>query len=1089
MSLSELSIRRPVMTTLITLSFIIFGVFAFKKLPVAALPRVDFPTINVSAQLPGASPETMASSVAAPLERQFATIAGITSMTSVSQLGSTNITMQFDLDRNIDGAALDVQSAISATLRRLPAELPTPPSFRKVNPADQPILFMTLTSDSLPLSTVHEYAENVLQQQISQILGVAQAQIFGAQKYAVRIFFDPDALAVRGLTAQDLRTAVANANSNSPVGQLRSERQRITLEANGQMKKAKDYENIVISARGGGGGQAVKLQDVARVVDSVENDQTAAWYNGTRSVMIAVFRQSDANTVETVDRIKEKLPFYRSQLPPSVNLVVLNDRSIPIKEAVEDVELTLGLSVILVIMVIYIFLKRMSATIIPTLALPVSIIGTFAFMHLFGYSIDNISLLALTLAVGFVVDDAIVMLENIVRHIEMGEKPFAAAVKGAKEIGFTIISITFSLIAVFIPVFFMSGVVGRIFREFAATISVAILVSGFVSLTLTPMMCARFLREEDHHRKPNLFERIVDGGFNAVLNFYRVTLDYTLKHRLIVLFLTFGTAWWAVSMYAAIPKGFFPIEDTGLLRAATEGPSDTSFEAMSARQQALIEIVRKDPAVASVAGNVGGFSSVNQGFMFISLKPQEERGKVQDVIARLRASTAQVPGITFVASPVQNLNLNAGRQSRSMYQYTISGPNLQELIDIAPAHLDRLRALPELRDAALDLQLRNPQMRMDIDREQAQRLGVSVSQIKQTLYNAFGGGTISTIYTSSSDYPVIMEAERSFQASPDALSRLYIRSQNTATAPAQGTAIQSVITAAQNQFAIQNIPLDSFVTIKPSIGPLAVNRVSQMPAVTISFNTAPGISLGEAVEAIKKVEREANLPSTVNTRFAGSAQLFQEALAGQDMLLFAAVLVIYILLGVLYESFIHPITILSGLPSAGLGALLALKYYNMDLSVIAIIGILMLIGIVKKNAIMMVDFALEKRREGDDALSAIREAALVRFRPILMTTLAAALGALPIALGAGAGAELRQPLGIAVVGGLAVSQILTLYITPVIYFYMDKVESFFSGAARTDAEAQDASGALTVIEDAAEIPASSGAAVQPKSSAAAPATR
>ena len=1088
MSLSELSIRRPVMTTLITLSFIIFGLFAYKKLPVAALPRVDFPTINVSANLPGASPETMASSVAAPLERQFATIAGITSMSSISQLGSTNITIQFDLDRNIDGAALDVQSAISATLRRLPAELPTPPSFRKVNPADQPILFMTLTSDSLPLSTVHEYAENVLQQQISQILGVAQAQIFGAQKYAVRVFFNPDALSVRGLSAQDLKNAIANANSNSPVGQLRGERQRITLEATGQMQRAEDYNNVVISARGAG-TQAVKLQDVAHAVDSVENDQTAAWYNGTRAVMIAVYRQSDANTVETVERIRAKLPSYRAQLPPSVNLIVMNDRSLPIKEAVEDVEFTLGLSVILVILVIYVFLKRLSATVIPTLALPVSLIGTFAFMHLFGYSLDNISLLALTLAVGFVVDDAIVMLENIVRHIEHGEKPFEAALRGAKEIGFTILSITFSLIAVFIPVFFMSGVVGRIFREFAATISVAILVSGFVSLTLTPMLCARFLKEEDHTRKPNLFERIVDGAFNGLLWFYRVTLDIALRHRLIVVALTFLSAWYAMSMYASIPKGFFPIEDTGLLRAATEGPSDTSFEAMAQRQQQLIEIVRKDPAVATVAGNVGGFASVNQGFMFITLKPKAERDNVQTIVGRLRQATAQVPGITFVAAPVQNLNLNAGRQSRAMYQYTLSGPNLQDLIDLAPGHLDRLQKLPELRDAALDLQLRNPQIRMEIDREQAQRMGVSLAQIKQTLYNAFGGATISTIYTAASDYPVILEAERSFQQNPDALSRLYIRSQNTATAPAVGTAVQAPAAAAA-QSTIQNIPLDSFVSYQQSVGPLAVNRISQMPAVTISFNTAPGISLGEAVEAIQKVEREANLPSTISTRFAGSAQLFQEALAGQDMLLIAAVLVIYILLGVLYESFIHPITILSGLPSAGLGALIALKYYNMDLSVIAIIGILMLIGIVKKNAIMMVDFAIERRKEGEDSLTAIREACLVRFRPIIMTTLAAALGALPIAVGHGAGAELRQPLGIAVVGGLAVSQVMTLYITPVIYYYLDKVDAFFSGRDRVVIDSETGHEALTIVETPVDGHGPhEGAAVAPKSSAAAPAMR
>ncbi len=1088
MSLSELSIRRPVMTTLITLSFIIFGFFAYRKLPVAALPRVDYPTINIGTNLPGASPETMASSVAAPLERQFATIAGITSMSSISQLGSTSITLQFDLDRDIDGAALDVQSAISSTLRRLPQELPSPPSFRKVNPADQPILFMTMTSDSLPLSKVNDYAENVLQQQISQILGVAQVQIFGAQKYAVRVYFDPDALAVRGLSSQDLRTAIANANSNSPVGQLRGERQRIVLEANGQLERAEDYNNIVVSSRTGG-TQAVKLQDVARAVDSVENDQTAAWYNGTRAVMIAVYRQSDANTVETVERIRAKLDSYRAQLPPAVNLVVVNDRSLPIREAVADVEFTLALSVVLVILVIFLFLKRLSATVIPTLALPVSLVGTFAFMHLFGYSLDNISLLALTLAVGFVVDDAIVMLENIVRHIEKGAKPFEAALIGAKEIGFTIVSITFSLVAVFIPVFFMSGVVGRIFREFAATISVAILVSGFVSLTLTPMLCARFLKEEDHTRKPSLFERMIDGFLNGMLAFYRVTLDLALRHRLFVLVLTFGSAWYAMTLYASIPKGFFPIEDTGLLRGATEGPADTSFEAMYERQQKLIDIIRRDPAVAGVAGNVGGFSSINQGFMFITLKPKDQRDNLQTIIGRLRRSASQVPGITFVAQPVQNLNLNAGRISRSMYQYTLSGPNLQDLIDIAPGHVDRLRKLPELRDVALDLQLRNPQIKLDIDRELAQRMGVSLAQVKQTLYNAFGGATISTIYTASSDYPVILEADRSFQRSPDALSRLYVRSQNTATAPALGAAAGSQSSGAASA-AIQNVPLDSFVTQTRSVGPLAVNRISQMPAVTISFNTAAGVSLGEAVQAIQRVEREANLPSTITSRFAGSAQLFQEALAGQNMLLLAAILVIYILLGVLYESFIHPITILSGLPSAGLGALLALKYYGMDLSVIAIIGILMLIGIVKKNAIMMVDFAIEKRREGADSLTAIREACLVRFRPIIMTTLAAALGAVPIAIGHGAGAELRQPLGIVVVGGLAVSQIMTLYITPVIYYYLDKVDSFFSGRDRLASEASSASDALTVVDAPADEPApAQGGAVTPKSSAAAPAMR
>ncbi|HRJ70165.1 MAG TPA: efflux RND transporter permease subunit [Beijerinckiaceae bacterium] len=1089
MTLSELSIRRPVMATLITLSFVIFGVFAYMKLPVAALPRVDFPTIDVSAQLPGASPETMAASVAAPLERQFATISGITSMTSVSRLGATNITIQFDLDRSIDGAALDVQSAISAVLRRLPPDLPAPPSFRKVNPADQPILFMVLRSPTLPLSQVHEYAETILQQQIAQITGVAQVSIFGAQKYAVRIFFDPDALAARGLSPQDIRNAVANANSNLPVGQLRSGPQRITLEATGQMEKARDYANVIVSWRGGG-TQAVRLSDVARIEDSVENDQTAAWSNGERSLPLAVFRQSDANTVETVQRIRDKLPALRAQLPASVELIVANDSSLPIKEAVHDVQLTLAFSVVLVILVIFMFLKRLSATVIPTLALPVSLIGTFAFMYLFGYSLDNISLLALTLAVGFVVDDAIVMLENIVRHVEKGMKPFEAALKGAREIGFTILSITFSLVAVFIPVFFMSGVVGRVFREFAVVISVSILVSGFVSLTLTPMLCARFLKEEDHSKKPGLISRGLDAGFNGLLWLYRVTLDIALKYRLATLALTFLSAWYALHLYRTIPQGFFPLEDTGLIRASTEGPADTSFEAMAERQLKLIEIVKNDPAVSFFNAGVGGFSSVNQGFMFISLKPRAERDSVQQVIGRLRQATSQIPGITFIAAPVQNLNLNGGRSSRSMYQYTLTGPNFQELVDLSPGHVTKLRALPQLRDVSLDLQLRNPQIRMDIDREQAQRMGVSMDQIRQTLYNSFGSRQISTIYSQANDFPVIMEADRAFQSSPDALSRLYVRSQNAQVAPAQGTATQGGTSAATQNFAVANIPLDALVKTSSNVGPLAVTRSQQLPAVTISFNTAPGVSLGEAVDAIKRVEREANLPATVSTRFAGSAQLFEEAKAGQAMLILAAVLVIYILLGILYESFIHPITILSGLPSAGLGALIFLNYYSMDLSVIALIGILMLIGIVKKNAIMMVDFAIERRRDGTDALTAIREACLIRFRPIIMTTLAAALGALPIAMGIGAGAELRQPLGIAVVGGLAVSQIMTLYITPVVYFYLDKIDSFFAGRETEGAGAEFAP-ALTVIETPVvdQDAAQPGAGVAPKTSAAAPATR
>jgi HAE1 family hydrophobic/amphiphilic exporter-1 len=1022
MNLPEACIRRPVMTTLVMATFLIFGFFAFKQLPVAALPRVDFPTINVSARMPGASPETMASSVAAPLEREFASISGITSMSSVSQQGSTSITLQFDLNRSIDGAALDVQAALSATARRLPPELPTPPSFRKVNPADQPVLFMVLTSDTKPLYEVHEFGENVLQQQISQLNGVAQVNIFGAQKYAVRIKINPDAVSSRGLALSDVRTAVAAANSNSPVGTLNGENQRLTLGATGQMERAGEYGKLIVAQKN---GVPIRLEDLATVYDSVENDQTASWYNGKRSIILAVYRQSDANTVEVVDSIKNRLESYRAQLPAAINLDVLNDRSIPIREAVEDVEFSLMVAIALVIMVIFLFLKSVAATLIPTLALPISLVGTFAAMHALGYSLDNISLLALTLAVGFVVDDAIVMLENIIRHIEMGKKPFQAALDGSREIGFTILSITISLVAVFIPVFFMGGVVGKVFVEFAGTIAAAIIVSGFVSLTLTPMLCARFLKAHDHHKKPNLVERVFEAGFQGMLSAYRWTLDWVLRARILMLVFTLATVYASATMYASIPKGFFPLEDTGLLRGATEGPPDTSFEAMAVRQQRVAEIVRADPAVDYLTSNIGGFNATNNGFLFIALKPKNERDKADVVIARLRRAAAEVPGMSAVFQQVQNINLNAGRSSRAQYLYSLQGPDLNQLFTYAPLMQQRLSQIPQLRDANIDLQLRNPQLSIDIDRERAASLGITSEQIRQALGNAFGSRQIATIFTPSTDYQVIMEADRAFQQDPAVLSRIQLKAANGL-----------------------NVPLESIATIKPSVGPLAVNRISQQPAVTISFNTAPGISLGDAVNAIRAAERDVNLPPTIVTSFAGSAQLFQDALKGQGLLIFAAILVIYIILGILYESFIHPITILSGLPSAGLGALLALEYFNMDLSVIAIIGILMLVGIVKKNAIMMVDFAIERRKMGDDALTAIREAALVRFRPIMMTSFAAIFGVLPIALGAGAGAELRQPLGIAVVGGLMVSQLLTLYITPVVYFYLDKVDSWLSGRNR-----------------------------------------
>lgn len=1025
MSLSELCIRRPVMTTLITLSFIIFGLFAYRLLAVAALPRVDFPTISVSANLPGASPESMASSVAAPLERQFSTISGITAMTSVSSLGSTNITLQFDLDRNIDGAALDVQAAISGSLRRLPPDLPNPPSFRKVNPADQPVLFIALTSETMQLSQVNDYAEQILQQQISQINGVAQVQIYGSQKYAVRVTADPEAVSARGLSFADIQRAISSANSNQPTGTLRGTERNVTIEASGQLRNAADYGAIIISSKN---AVPVKLEDIATVRDSVENDQTASWYGKKRSIVLAVFRQSDANTVDVVDQVKSKLPQYRNQLPASIGMDVLSDRSLPIREAVADVEFTLGLSMILVVLVIFLFLKSLTATIIPALALPVSLIGTFAAMYVFGYSIDNISLLALTLSVGFVVDDAIVMLENIMRHIENGEKPFDAALRGSREIGFTIISITLSLVAVFIPVFFMGGVVGRVFREFAGTISVAILVSGFVSLTLTPMICARILREHRADRRESLFARIVDSGFNAILKLYQIALDGVIRIRFVVLLLTLGTIALTGWIYFQIPKGFFPQEDTGLLRASVEAAPDVSFSTMAEYQIKLNEVISKDPAIDYFTSSAG-FGSTNQAFMFIQLKPRAQRDDMGKIIGRLRKAASGIPGINAVFVPIQNFNLNAGRLARAQYQYTMQSGDLATLFASVPKILEQFRKTPELRDVTSDLQIANPQIVVDLDREKAANLGVTSDQVRQTLYNAFGSRQISTIYTASTDYAVILEANRDYQSDPAALSRLFIKNSTG-----------------------QNVPLEAVANIRRNIGPLSINRQSQQPAVTLSFNLAPDVALGQAVEAIRKAEKIAGLPSSIVTGFAGSAQQFQDSLKGQGLLILAAVLVIYIVLGVLYESFIHPITILSGLPSAGLGALLALQYYKLDLSVIAIIGILMLVGIVKKNAIMMVDFAIERRQSGMDALNAIREAALVRFRPIMMTTFAALFGTLPIALGSGAGSELRQPLGIAVVGGLAVSQLLTLFITPVVYIYLDKIESYFNRRIKTEAE-------------------------------------